>query len=125
MIPSSSPSTLSVSTGPSSTGKRVLIADVALASIVLLVIAIFRFTFRRRKSSSPGSDDYIFPRHATVVEYSHILANNALWRAEWGEAAICAHAGKYAYSEPKIRRDVNVLRPSNAGYWDRWGQPLG
>ncbi|PBK90393.1 hypothetical protein ARMGADRAFT_297005 [Armillaria gallica] len=89
---SSSSSTPTVSTSPSSTDKRPLIAGVTLASVALLVIAIILFfTFRRRKSSGSGSEDCIFCRHATIIDRSHIASRITPFGAPGGETPQFVH----------------------------------
>ncbi|SJL17161.1 uncharacterized protein ARMOST_20705 [Armillaria ostoyae] len=90
---SSSSLTSTISTSPSPADKRPLIASVTLASAAVLVIAIILFfTFRRRKSSGLGSEDYIFSRDAIFVDRSHIASRIMPFDAPGGKTR-SAHTG--------------------------------
>ncbi|PBK90399.1 hypothetical protein ARMGADRAFT_297065 [Armillaria gallica] len=135
---SSSSSTPTVSTSPSSTDKRPLIAGVTLASVALLVIAIILFfTFRRRKSSGSGSEDYIFSRHATVVDRSHIASRITPFGAPGGETPQFVHTpgsnmrianrrsdGVWTFSDPRAPftpQGVGDLTPASPWSRDKKG----
>ncbi|KAK0221205.1 hypothetical protein EDD85DRAFT_264305 [Armillaria nabsnona] len=135
---SSSSSTPTVSTSPSSTDKRPLIAGVTLASVALLVIAIILFfTFRRRKSSGSGSEDYIFSRHATIVDRSHIASRITPFGAPGGETPQFVHTpgsnmrianrrsdGVWTFSNPRAPftpQGVGDLAPASPWSRDKKG----